>query len=38
MLIVKLKLDHKNVIKYYDHYKKDNLIFIIMEFCDQGDL
>ena len=32
------KLDHKNIVKYYESFKENNYLFIIMEFCRKGDL
>ena len=32
------KLSHKNIVKYYESFKENNYLFIIMEFCSKGDL
>jgi serine/threonine protein kinase len=31
-------LDHQNVVKYYDSFLEGNLLNIVMEFCEEGDL
>lgn len=33
-----LKLNHPNIVKYYDSYIEDNRIYLISEFCKDGDL
>ncbi len=32
------KLDHPHIVKYYDSFIEKNLLNIIMEFCEGGDL
>jgi serine/threonine protein kinase len=32
------KLDHPNIVKYYDSFIEKNYLNIIMEFCEGGDL
>lgn len=32
------KLDHPNIVKYYDSFIDKNILAIIMEFCENGDL
>ena len=32
------KLDHPNVVKYYDSFIEKNMLNIIMEYCENGDL
>ena len=31
-------LDHPNIIKYYEEYENDKYIYLVMEFCNGGDL
>ena len=31
-------IDHPNVIKIYDYFNEDNLYFLVLEFCSQGNL
>lgn len=31
-------LDHKNIIKFYHWYKKNNIYYLFMEYCNKGDL
>ena len=33
-----MKLDHPNIIRLYNHFMKDNLLFLILEFCPYGSL
>jgi calcium-dependent protein kinase len=32
------KLDHPNIVKYYETYEDDKYIFLVMELCKGGDL
>ena len=32
------KIDHPNVLKVYEFFEDENMIYIIMEFCNEGDL
>ncbi len=32
------KLRHKNIIKFYDSFKEGNKIYLVMEYCEEGDL
>ena len=32
------KLKHENIVKYYDSFKDNNYLFIIMEYCQNSDL
>ncbi len=32
------KLEHPNIVKYYDSFIEKNFLNIIMEFCEGGDL
>ena len=32
------KLDHPNIVKYYKSFREDDLLYIIMEYFDNGDL
>lgn len=31
-------LDHPNIIKYYEEYENDKYIYLVMEYCEGGDL
>lgn len=37
-LEVLLKLDHPNIIKFYEIYYYDTFIYFVMEYCSGGDL
>ena len=32
------KLEHENIVKYYDSFKDNSYFFIIMEYCQNSDL
>ena len=32
------KLDHPNIVKYYETYNLKEYIFMVMELCPNGDL
>ena len=32
------KLDHPNIIRLYDYFDKDDLIFLVLEYCPNGSL
>ena len=32
------KLKHKNIVELYKTYTKDNSIYLILEYCERGDL
>ena len=32
------KLDHPNIVKIYELYEDNTYIFIVMEFCEGGEL
>eukprot|EP01006_Ploeotia_vitrea_P019284 TRINITY_DN51456_c0_g1_i2.p1 TRINITY_DN51456_c0_g1~~TRINITY_DN51456_c0_g1_i2.p1 ORF type:complete len:605 (+),score=81.08 TRINITY_DN51456_c0_g1_i2:221-2035(+) len=32
------RIDHPNIIKYIEHYKRDGILVIVMEYADGGDL
>lgn len=36
--LIKLKIDHENIVKYYTSYVHDDFIYWIMEYCDGGTL
>ena len=31
-------VDHPNIIKIYEYYSEPKLLYIVMEFCDGGEL
>ena len=31
-------LDHPNIIKYFEEYENDKYIYLVMEYCNGGDL
>lgn len=31
-------MDHPNIIKYYEEYENEKYIYLVMEYCDGGDL
>ena len=32
------QLNHKYIVKYYDSFESNNSLFIVMEYCENGDL
>ncbi|OHT02256.1 Aurora kinase C [Tritrichomonas foetus] len=32
------QLDHMNVIRLYDYFREDNLVFLVLEYCPNGTL
>ena len=32
------KLDHENIVKYKDSFEYDQCLYIVTEFCEEGDL
>ena len=35
---ISMKLKHKNIVNFYEIYEDINYIYIVMEFCENGDL
>lgn len=35
-ITVMSKLNHKNIVKFYDYEERDGYIYIIMEYCENG--
>lgn len=36
--LVLVKLDHPNIIKYYESFADDSRFYIVVEYCEGGDL
>ena len=32
------RLDHPNIIKYHDYFIFESYLYIVMEYCEKGDL
>ena len=37
-IAILMKLDHPNIVKYYETYKDDKFIYIVMEYIQGADL
>lgn len=37
-VLVMSKLDHANVVKYFGSFLEDDVLYIVMEYCELGDL
>lgn len=32
------KIRHKNIVRYHDGFKVEGKMYLVMEYCDKGDL
>ena len=32
------KIHHKNIVRYHDSFVKADMLFLVMEYCDRGDM
>ena len=32
------KIHHKNIVRYHDSFMKGDMLFLVMEYCDRGDM
>jgi serine/threonine protein kinase len=32
------KIRHKNIVRYHDSFMKGDMLFLVMEYCDRGDM
>ena len=32
------ELDHPNIVKYYETYESPNYLYLVMEYCQGGEL
>ena len=31
-------IDHKNIVKLYNHFEDENAVYLLMELCTNGDI
>ena len=37
-VLILCQLDHPNIVKYYESFENNNYFYIVMEFCEGGEL